>query len=126
MDDVAAANRSFYEAFEAARPRRHVVAVGALRPHRVHPSGVDRPAGWASVAASWAALFQSPSLQFILTNEQVAVEGDVGWVSVDENIIGERQATVAALNVFVRRGSGWAMVAHHGSGVVASQESDEP
>lgn len=75
--------------------------------------------GWGSVGASWVALFQGPSLQFILTNERLEVEGDTAWVTVDENIIGDQQgATVNALNLFVRGDDGWRMVAHHGSSVV--------
>ena len=75
--------------------------------------------GWASVAASWFALFQGSMTQFILTNEVVAVVGDAAWVTVDENVIAELGGgTVAALNVFVRGDDGWHMVAHHGSSVV--------
>lgn len=82
--------------------------------------------GWARVSASFFALFQNAEhLQFILTNEQVDVEGDVGWVSIDENILDTDGATtVAALNVFARDGDGvWQMVAHHGSPVTASAEA---
>lgn len=75
--------------------------------------------GWGAVAGSFFALFQNvQSLQFVLTEERVSVEGEVGWVSIDENLLGDQVgATVAALNVFVRDpGSGrWLMTAHHGS-----------
>ena len=89
--------------------------------------------GWGKVSASFFALFQNAEhLQFILTNEQAQVVGDVGWVSVDENILdGDGATTVAALNVFTRHnGDGeWQMVAHHGSPVTSSveaaQEDDE-
>ena len=55
-------------------------------------------------------------MQFILTNESVAVEGDVAWVTVDENLIGETiSGTVAALNMFVFDGQRWRMVVHHGA-----------
>jgi ketosteroid isomerase-like protein len=117
---VGRANRAFYEAFESA----DLDAMSDLWEHServscVHP-GWTLLRGWGPVAASWAALFQGPQrLQFILTNERVEVDGDTGWVTVDENIIGtEAGATVAALNVFVRAGEGWRMVAHHGSAVV--------
>jgi ketosteroid isomerase-like protein len=77
------------------------------------------------VAGSFFALFQnSQSLQFVLTEERVSVEGDVGWVSVDENLLGDQGgATVAALNVFVRDHDtgAWLMTAHHGS-VVSGPE----
>ncbi len=77
--------------------------------------------GWAAVSASWFALFRGPSpLQFILTDERVHVAGDLAWVTVDENLIGEGigggvGSTVAALNLFARGDSGWRLVAHHGS-----------
>ena len=75
--------------------------------------------GWGAVSGSWFALFGGPSpLQFILTNEQVALSGDTAWVTVDENLISlDGGGTVAALNVFVRAGERWRCVAHHGSAV---------
>ena len=77
------------------------------------------------MAGSFFALFQnSQSLQFVLTEERVSVEGDVAWVSIDENLLGDQGgATVAALNVFVRDPDtgAWLMTAHHGS-VVSGPE----
>jgi ketosteroid isomerase-like protein len=71
------------------------------------------------VSGSWFALFRGPQpLQFILTDEQVAVEGEAAWVTVDENLISsDGSGTVAAVNVFVRRDGAWRLVAHHGSAV---------
>jgi hypothetical protein len=79
--------------------------------------------GWAEVAASWFALFQSDEgMQFILTGEQVVVSGDFAWVTVEENLIaGAIGGTVCALNLFVRTDAEWQMVAHHGSGVAPGQ-----
>ena len=84
-----------------------------------HP-GWSTLRGWAAIAASWFALFQGPSpIQFILTDVHVALAGDVAWVSLDENVIGQQLgSTVAALNIFARNAEGWRMVAHHGSSVV--------
>lgn len=89
-----------------------------------HP-GWEVLLGWSRVAASWAALFSSgDTLQFILTNAQVHVHGDMAWVTVDENILaGPGGSTVASINVFVRSGGGWLMVAHHGS-VVADRRGE--
>jgi ketosteroid isomerase-like protein len=118
-ESLAVANRAFYAAFEAA----DLDAMSDLWEHSdrvscVHP-GWAVLRGWGSISASWLALFQGPQrLQFILTDERVEVDGDTGWVTVDENIIGsEAGATVAALNVFVRDDGRWKMVAHHGSAV---------
>lgn len=122
---VLAANTAFYRAFEAA----DLDAMSDLWEHAdrvecVHPGWASLH-GWGEVSASWATLFGGGQrLQFILTNERVVVVGDVGWVSVDENLLTGDVAggvgstgTVAALNVFVRTGGVWRMVAHHGSPV---------
>jgi ketosteroid isomerase-like protein len=86
----------------------------------VHP-GWTRLTGWGAISASFFALFQNDQpLQFILTGDRVDIEGDLGWVSVDENILGEDVGgTVAALNLFVRDAGGvWRLLVHHGSSVV--------
>jgi ketosteroid isomerase-like protein len=123
-DDLAvqAANRAFYDAFEA----RDMDAMSDVWEHSdrvvcTHP-GWRTLHGWGEVSASWYALFRGPSaLQFILTEERVELAGDMAWVTVDENLIGEQLGgTVAAVNVFVRNGDdGWRMVLHHGSPVNA-------
>jgi ketosteroid isomerase-like protein len=121
---AAAANRAFYEAFEA----RDLDVMSSLWEHTdrvlcTHP-GWATLRGWGPVAASFFALFQSSqSLQFVLTEERVHVEGNVAWVAVDENLLGDQGgSTVAALNVLVRvAGTGqWLVVAHHGSVVSAT------
>lgn len=115
-----AANQAFYDAFEA----HDLDAMSELWEHSdrvlcTHP-GWPVLRGWGAVGGSWMTLFQGPAIQFILTNQRVSVAGFTAWVSVDENIIGERQGgTVNALNLFVRDGGRWRMVAHHGSGVAA-------
>jgi ketosteroid isomerase-like protein len=121
-DDVLAANRAFYAAFEA----RDIDAMSDLWEHSdraacVHP-GWSRLAGWGAISASFFALFQNNQpLQFILTGERVDVAGDLAWVAVDENILSEEVGgTVAALNVFCRDADGtWRLVVHHGSSVAA-------
>jgi hypothetical protein len=124
--DVAAANRRYYEAFEAG----DLDAMSSLweRSPRVtctHP-GWATLRGWSQVAASFYALFQGPpQTQFVLTRPQIVVVGDMAWVSVDENLLGDQGGvTVATVNIFVR-GPGlgsWAMVCHHGSVVQATIE----
>jgi len=117
---VAAANAAFYAAFETG----DLDAMSDCWEHServvcVHP-GWPALRGWGAVSASWLALFRGPErLQFILTDEAVEVVGDVGWVSVEENILGAQAATVATVNVFVRHGAGWQIVAHHGAPVTA-------
>lgn len=116
---VLAANRAFYAAFEA----RDLDAMSDTWEHSdrvacTHP-GWRTLHGWAAVAASWFAIFGGPApLQFILTEERAHLQGDLAWVTVDENLIGEGVGgTVAATNLFTRSGGRWRMIAHHGSPV---------
>jgi ketosteroid isomerase-like protein len=116
---VRAANRRFYEAFEA----RDLDLMSDCWEHTdrvvcTHP-GWRTLRGWGAVAGSWFALFGGPSpLQFILTEEVVTVVGDAAWVTVDENLIGpDGGGTVAAVNLFVRHADRWQLVGHHGSAV---------
>jgi len=124
---VLATNRRFYEAFEA----RDLDAMSSLWEHSdrcscTHP-GWARLRGWASVSASYFALFSNEQrLQFILTDEQVVVDGELAWVTLDENILGlESGGTVATVNLFARTGEPgrWLMVGHHG-GIVSSSLPD--
>jgi ketosteroid isomerase-like protein len=121
IDDVLAANRSFYDAFEA----RDLDAMSDLWEHSdrvccTHP-GWQRLDGWASVSASFYAIFTGPQpIQFILTSERADVIGDMAWVVVDENVLGGTSgATASAVNLFARNGDGrWRMIAHAASTVV--------
>lgn len=117
---VRAANAAFYAAFEA----RDLDAMSDVWEHTdrvtcVHP-GWPILSGWASVAASWYALFDGPQrLQFIVTDEHVHVVGDSAWVTCNENLLeGGGTQAVAATNVFVGTEGRWRMVHHHGSPVV--------
>jgi len=120
IDSLLAANQAFYDAFEAA----DIDAMSDVWEHAdrvvcTHPGWATQQ-GWGRVAASWYAIFQNPNrLQFILTEVAAVAEGQVGWVSLNENLLDASSAsTVAALNVFVRSGDGWKLVAHHGSPVM--------
>jgi ketosteroid isomerase-like protein len=120
---VRAANRAFYDAFEA----RDLEAMSDVWEHSdrvscTHP-GWRRLHGWGAVSGSFLALFQGTQrLQFILTDVRVEEDGDVAWVSLDENILSEQVGgTVSTVNVFARVGDGgWRMVVHHGSPVAAT------
>jgi len=133
-DAVRAANAAFYSAFEAG----DLDAMADVWEHSdriavTHP-GWPTLRGWPSVAGSWDAIFRNtPYIQFVLTGDEVALVGDVAWVTLDENIlqaIGDPDgaaadeqelsgARIAAVNVFVRTRDGWRMVLHHGSPVSA-------
>lgn len=129
MDDVLAANRAFYAAFEA----RDIDALADLcvrdeRATVTHP-GWATLRGWGRVLASWDAIFRNTaSITFVLTDEVAVVHGDAAWVTLDEHIlqshgagsVAEQEtsgARVAATNVFVREDGTWRLVLHHGSPV---------
>jgi ketosteroid isomerase-like protein len=121
VQELLELNRAFYEAFEA----RDIDAMSDLWEHTdrvtcTHP-GWAVLRGWGAVAASWVAMFQGPQrIQFILTDERAEVAGEIGWVTLDENIIGvEAGSTVSALNLFLRTDRGWRLVAHHGSAIAS-------
>jgi ketosteroid isomerase-like protein len=135
-EGVRAANAAFYAAFEA----RDLDAMAEVWEHSdrvavTHP-GWPLLRGWARVAGSWDAIFANTAFfQFLLAGETVAVQGDVGWVTLDENILqagGSRDggedlaelvgSRVAAVNVFARTGGRWRMVLHHGSPVVGETD----
>jgi ketosteroid isomerase-like protein len=121
--EVLAANQAFYDAFEA----RDLDAMSDVwerseRATCTHP-GWATLRGWGKVASSFFTLFTGPQrVQFVLTDAHVEVEGRVGWVSLDENLLGDQGgATVAALNTFCYDPTTerWRLVAHHGSVVSA-------
>ncbi len=125
MDDVEAvsiANQRYYAAFEAS-DLDSMSAVWERSPRAVctHP-GWSMLRGWGQVSASFMTLFQgSSTLQFVLTAERIEIEGDVAWVSLDENLLGDDAGvTVSVINLFTRGHDGWRMVAHHGSVVHAA------
>lgn len=122
VDEIRAANQAFYDAHEA----RDLTAMTAVWEHGdrtvcVHP-GWRILRTWPLIEQSWRQIFAGPGRnQFILTNEVIAVDGDVAWVSVDENLVqGADTATVAATNLFARTDGAWRLVAHHGSPVMMS------
>lgn len=120
IDDVLVANRAFYDAFEA----RDLDAMSDVWEHSdrvccTHP-GWQRLDGWASVSASFYAIFTGPQpIQFILTSERAEVVGEVAWVVVDENVLGgDAGATASAVNLFVHDDGAWRMVNHAASQII--------
>jgi len=119
---VSEANASYYDAFE----RQDIDLMAQVWEHGeratcTHP-GWPTLHGTDIILDSYAAIFGGPqSLQVILTNEHVMVEGNFAYVSVDENLVdqGGHAAATAALNVFVWDGERWNIVVHHGSPIVS-------
>ncbi len=122
LEGVLEANQAFYDAFEA----RDIDAMSEVWEHTdrvvcTHP-GWGTLRGWGAIAGSWYTLFDNNEhLQFIVTNARPEIDGDIGWVVCDENILGGGGGggTVAALNLFAKQAGGrWRMIAHHGSPVI--------
>lgn len=119
VSDVLVANQAFYDAHE----RRDLAAMGSLWEHSdrtvcIHP-GWPILRTWPVIEESWRRIFAGPGrTQFILTNHAVAVDGDVAWVTLEENLVDSgATGTVAATNLFVLTDAGWKLVVHHGSPV---------
>ena len=126
--EVRAANQAFYDAHEG----RDFEAMRAIWEHSdrtvcVHP-GWPILRTWPIIEDSWRRILAGPGRnQFILTNEAVAIDGDLAWVTLDENLVdtsgasgGGGTGTVAATNLFARTDGVWLLVAHHGSPVMLS------
>lgn len=121
IEAVLAANQAFYDAHEA----RDLDAMRAVWEHSdrtvcVHP-GWPILRTWPVIEDSWRRILAGPGRnQFILTNEAVAVHGEIAWVTLDENLVdGSGTGTVAATNIYASVADGWLLVAHHGSPVLA-------
>ena len=126
-EGVRAANSAFYAALEA----RDLDAMAEVWEHSdrivvTHP-GWPMLRGWARVAGSWDAIFRNTGyIQFVLTDDEVAVVGDTAWVTLDENILQSASSDelsgskATSVNVFVRDeidAARWRMVVHHASPV---------
>lgn len=118
--EVLAANQAFYDAHE----HRAIEAMAELwersdRTVCIHP-GWPILRAWRPIIDSWWQIFRGPGRsQFILTNEAVSVDGDLAWVTLEENLVDAGgTGTVAATNLFARQSDGrWLIVLHHGSPV---------
>ena len=120
-DDVRAANQAFYDAHEA----RDLDAMRDVWDHGehtvcIHP-GWPILRTWPLIERSWASIFAGPGRnQFILTNETLGIDGDLAWITLEENLVDTgATGTVAATNVFVRADGKWQMIVHHGSPIMA-------
>jgi ketosteroid isomerase-like protein len=119
-NEVLEVNQAFYDAHEA----RDFEAMSAVWEHShrvvcVHP-GWPILRGWTEVGLSWRRILDGPGRnQFIITNESVAIDGDMAWVTCDENLVaGGTAGTIAATNIFSRSDKVWKLVVHHGSPVM--------
>ena len=119
IDEILTVNQAFYDAHE----QRDLVAMSRVWEHSdraccIHP-GWPILRTWPLIEESWRRIFAGAGRnQFIVTNAELHVLGDVAWVSLDENLVDAGMTgTVAATNVFARSGTEWKMILHHGSPV---------
>ena len=69
--------------------------------------------GWAKIKASFQQIFSGPEPpQFLISNVRIHTAKNVGWVFVEENLLGASLSAVAAVNVFKHTDDVWEMVGH--------------
>ncbi|NUR86354.1 MAG: nuclear transport factor 2 family protein [Nonomuraea sp.] len=99
----------------------------------VHP-GWALLSGRQEVLRSWALIMANTTyIQFVLTDVQTTVLGDVAVLTCVENILtagDEGEASfaagkVVASNVYIRSPQGWRLWMHHGSPVLQDDEGEE-
>jgi ketosteroid isomerase-like protein len=127
-DEVLAANRAFYDAFESLDPTALARVWSELRPITcIHP-GWDVIEGRDAVIESWRRIARSTSeIKLTLDDVRAFVRGDTAWVVLVERIDAlsgnERvAATAQATNVFLREAAGWKLVHHHAAPVRLAEE----
>ncbi len=119
---VQAANQAFYDAHE----RRDFEAMDAIWEHSdrvicVHP-GWPILRGWSAVGMSWRQIFSGAGRnQFLLTNVSISVDGELAWVTLEENLVDTgNMSAVAATNIYTRTPDGWRLINHHASPILAT------
>jgi ketosteroid isomerase-like protein len=138
VEAVTAANTALYDAFEAG----DIDLMGAIWLEGdevvcVHP-GSPPVHGRGSVLRSWSMIMANTTyIQFVLTDVQVRVTGDVAVVTCGENILTGVPGTATdpalgfaggrafATNVFRRTPTGWRLLVHHASPVLATEGGPE-
>lgn len=128
--EPAAAEQAFYDAFRAL-DLAAMQSVWADTPDVscVHPGG-QLLRGTSDVLASWREIFDDaspPRVDYRMV--QASRDQRLAVHTVEERVSsgGGRRAIVVATNVYVLRGGGWSMLAHHASlPLVERTRSPEP
>lgn len=131
---VTDCNASFYAALEAGDIDRMGRvwdagdAVACVHPGWPMLHGRDRVLRSCSMIMANTAY-----IQFLLTDVDVQVHGDVAVLTCEEHILASagsaapdevpQAAAVATTNVFRRGADGWRMVVHHGSPVLGAEST---
>jgi ketosteroid isomerase-like protein len=69
-------------------------------------------------------------MQFALTDVRIETRGDIGWVTLYENLNSSIEgqtysAAILTTNMFQKTAEGWRMILHHGSAVSQNPDQDE-
>jgi ketosteroid isomerase-like protein len=133
--DVERVNSAFYEAFEAADlDTMRDLWLDDPETMCVHPGG-HPVRGTPAISRSWALIMaNTPYIQFILTDVETSIVGDVASVACTENVLTGDDSTgpdafggakAVATNVFVRTPDGWRLWIHHASPVMSGAQHDD-
>ena len=121
IKQVTRTNEAFYEAFQTLDIAQ-MDKVWAQKEYVtcIHPGWTLR-SGWPEVRDSWVLIFNNTfSMEFELTDLQVQVAGDLGWVVCMERIVSrqgeaEQRSRILATNLYERLDGEWRIIHHHGS-----------
>jgi ketosteroid isomerase-like protein len=124
-DQVLAANRAFYDAFEALDMDRMAACWSSAEDVAcLHPGGPWQR-GWDEVREGWEAIMANTGyIEFEIAGAAVTLVDPVAWVTCIERITtagaggAPAIAEIAATNLFVLDASGWRIALHHASPVV--------
>lgn len=126
-----AAERAFYEAFEAGDlPAMMQVWADTPDVCCIHPMG-KALRGTAAVREGWEGIFANgPRLQFVLESVQWQSTGELAVSVLLEHIRVEGQARprppMIATNIYRRTVRGWRMLLHHASPALVDVAEDSP
>ena len=123
VEAVLAANRAFYEAFNA----RDLAAMAALWSRNVEATCIHPHramlVGREDVLRSWRAILGHPEQpKIVFAAERPRIVGDIGVVTGREVVAA---VPIAATNIYVREDGEWRMIHHHGSPVIQVQDHAE-
>jgi ketosteroid isomerase-like protein len=124
-EQVLAANRAFYDAFEALDMERMAACWSSAGDVAcLHPGGPWQR-GWDEVREGWEAIMANTGyIEFEIAGAAVTRVDPVAWVTCSERITTAGAggtpavAEIAATNLFVLETTGWRIALHHASPVV--------
>jgi ketosteroid isomerase-like protein len=131
-EDVIAANRAFYRAFEGLQVESmEKVWSRDASIVCIHP-GWRKLEGWGPVMNSWERIFDNVfEMKFEIVQLSIRISGDLAVVVTEENLTqrgydGIGRSQVLATNVFERSGQKWFLVLHQGSPVMQAPGEETP